>query len=175
MDLCQQSEHLCFLICCLGLSRSKRLLISWLESPSAVILDSKKIKSVTVSIVYPSICREVMGPDVLVLVFWILSTELILNGQFKAGAWMERKDTHHASLSKTSSSRRLNNWQPLARFGRPGAKSASLISLQFMLLWNRNWDTMVSILSKDSLAVPTTVYPGWQKVHFCDQLKVSRT
>ena len=41
------------------LPRSKRLLISWLQSPSAVILEPKKIKSVTVSIVYPSICHEV--------------------------------------------------------------------------------------------------------------------
>ena len=51
------------------LPRSKHLLISWLESPSAVILDPKKIKSVIVSIVSPSICREVMEPDALVLVF----------------------------------------------------------------------------------------------------------
>ena len=45
------------------LPRSKHLLISWLQSPSAVILELKKIKSVTVSIVYPSICHEVMRPD----------------------------------------------------------------------------------------------------------------
>ena len=45
------------------LPRSKHLLISWLWSPSAVILETKKIKSVTVSIVYPSICHEVMGLD----------------------------------------------------------------------------------------------------------------
>ena len=51
------------------LPRSKRLLISWLQSPSAVILEPKKIKSVTVSIVSPSICHEVMGPDAMVLVF----------------------------------------------------------------------------------------------------------
>ena len=43
--------------------RSKSLLISWLQSPSAVIWEPKKIKSVTVSIVSPSICHEVMGPD----------------------------------------------------------------------------------------------------------------
>ena len=55
------------------LSRSKRLLISWLQSPSAVILEPKKIKSLTVSTVSPSICHEVMGPDVMILVFWILS------------------------------------------------------------------------------------------------------
>ena len=49
--------------------RSKRLLISWLQSPSTVILEPKKIKSVTVSIVSPSICHEVGGPDAMILVF----------------------------------------------------------------------------------------------------------
>ena len=51
------------------LSRSKHLFISWLQSPSAVISEPKKIKSVTVSIVSPSICHEVMGPDAMFLVF----------------------------------------------------------------------------------------------------------
>ena len=49
------------------LPRSKRLLISWLQSPSAVILEPQKIKSHTVSIVSPSICHEVMGPDAMIL------------------------------------------------------------------------------------------------------------
>ena len=51
------------------LPRSKRLLILWLQSPSAVILELKKIKSVTVSIVSPSICYEMMGPNAMILVF----------------------------------------------------------------------------------------------------------
>ena len=51
------------------LPRSKHLLISLLQSPSAVILEPKKIKSVTVSTVSPSICNEVMGPDAMILVF----------------------------------------------------------------------------------------------------------
>ena len=51
------------------LPRSKRLLISWLQSPSAVILEPKKIKSLTVSIASPSICHEVMRPDATILVF----------------------------------------------------------------------------------------------------------
>ena len=51
------------------LPRSKHLLISWVQSPSAVTLEPKKIKSVTVSIVSPSICHEVMGPDAMILVF----------------------------------------------------------------------------------------------------------
>ena len=51
------------------LPRSKHLLISWLQSPFAVFLDPPKIKSVTVSTVSLSICYEVMGPDVMILVF----------------------------------------------------------------------------------------------------------
>ena len=51
------------------LPRSKYLLISWLQSPSAVILEPKKIKSLTVSIVSPSICHEVVGPYAMILVF----------------------------------------------------------------------------------------------------------
>ena len=49
------------------LPRSKRLLISWLQSPSAVILEPRKIKSDTVSTVSPSISREVVGPDAMIL------------------------------------------------------------------------------------------------------------
>ena len=51
------------------LPRSKRLLISWLQSPSAVILEPRKIKSDTVSTVSPSICHEVRVPDAMILVF----------------------------------------------------------------------------------------------------------
>ena len=50
------------------LEKSKRLLISWLQSPSEVILEPKKIKSVTVFIVSPSICHEVMGLNAMILV-----------------------------------------------------------------------------------------------------------
>ena len=53
--------------------RSKCLLISWLQSPSAVILQPKKTKSVIVSILSPSVCHEVMGPDAMIFVFWMLS------------------------------------------------------------------------------------------------------
>ena len=51
------------------LPRSKRILISWLQSPSTVILELPKIKSLNVSIVSPSICYEVMVPDAMILVF----------------------------------------------------------------------------------------------------------
>ena len=51
------------------LRRSKRILISWLQSPSTVILEPKKIKSVTVYIVSLFVCHEVVGPDAMVFVF----------------------------------------------------------------------------------------------------------
>ena len=57
------------------LPRSKCLLISWLQSPSALILEPPKIKYLTVSTVSPSICHEGMGPDTMILVFWMLSSK----------------------------------------------------------------------------------------------------
>ena len=55
------------------LPKSKCLLISWLQSLSAVILESNKRKFITASTFPPSICHEVMGPDAMILVFWMLS------------------------------------------------------------------------------------------------------
>ena len=68
----------CFSIPCLVfvisfVSRSKCLLLSWLQSSSAAILEPKKMKSVTVSIVSPSFCHAVMGLDAMIFVFWMLS------------------------------------------------------------------------------------------------------
>ena len=55
------------------------VLISWLQSPSAVTLELKKTKSVTVSTLSPSICHEVMGSDAMILVFWMLSFQPALS------------------------------------------------------------------------------------------------
>ena len=57
------------------LQKTKCLLISWLQSPSTVVLKPKKIQSVTVSIVPHSICHEVIGPDAMILVLWMLSVK----------------------------------------------------------------------------------------------------
>ena len=51
------------------LPRSEILLISWLQSPSAVILEHKKIKSVSVSVVSPSICHKMIGPDAIIFIY----------------------------------------------------------------------------------------------------------
>ena len=58
------------------LPKGKCLLISWLQLPFAVILETKNIKSVTVSIVSPFICHEVIGPNAMFLVFWMVSFKL---------------------------------------------------------------------------------------------------
>ena len=55
------------------LPRSKRLLISSLQSPSAVILEPKKIKFISIVIVSPSVCRKLMGLDAMIFIFWMLS------------------------------------------------------------------------------------------------------
>ena len=68
------------------LPRSKRLLISWLQSPSAVILEPRKTKSATVSTVSPSICHEVMGPDAMILVFWITVIKKTKNNKSWCGS-----------------------------------------------------------------------------------------
>ena len=76
------------------LPRSKRLLISWLQSPSTVILEPKKKKSVTIPTFYPSVCHEVMGPNAMILVFLICSFKLafslsafILIKRFFGSSW----------------------------------------------------------------------------------------
>ena len=74
-DLCQQSD-VCFLtrsrFIIAFLPRSNRFLISWLQSPCAVILETKKRKSVPVSTFSPSICHITMAPDAMILVFFII-------------------------------------------------------------------------------------------------------
>ena len=78
MDLCQQSDigvfNMLSRIVIDFLPRRKHLLISWLQSPAVTVpLEPKKIKSVTVSIVSPSVCHEAMGLDAMISVFWMLS------------------------------------------------------------------------------------------------------
>ena len=78
--------------------RSQRLLISWQQSPSAVILEPRKIKSATVSAVSPSICHEVMGPDAMILLLSMLS--------FKANFSLS-SFTHQEALSSSLSAMRV--------------------------------------------------------------------
>ena len=85
------------------LPRSKHILISWLQSPSAVILEPPKIKSLTVSIVFPSICHEVMGPNAMILVFWMLS--------FKPTFSLALSLSSRGSLKDNFAKYRILGWQ----------------------------------------------------------------
>ena len=69
------------------LPRSKSLLISWLQSSYAVMLEPKKLKSVIVSIASPSICHEVMGPDAMILIFWMLSFKPAFYSPLSLSSW----------------------------------------------------------------------------------------
>ena len=96
------------------LPNSKRLLISWLQSPSAGILEPKKIKSVTASTFPPSICHEVMGLDAMIFVFWMLSSEPAF------------------SLSSFTLIRKLFSFSPLSAIRVAYATSAYLRLLIFL-------------------------------------------
>ena len=78
------------------LPRSKRLLISWLQSSSAVVLEPKKIKCVTVSIVSPLICHERMGLDTTIFIFWMFSFKPAVS--FSSFTFIKRLSTY-SSLS----------------------------------------------------------------------------
>ena len=96
------------------LPRSKWLLIPWLQSPFAVILEPPKIKSVTVSTIYPSICHKVMGLDAMILVFWMLPLDESESGEWKS--WLKAQNSenedhgiwfHHFMASRCGHSEKL--------------------------------------------------------------------
>ena len=101
------------------LPRSKHLLISWLQSPSAEILESRKIKSVTVSTVSPSICHEVMELDATIIAFWMLSV----------------KPTFYSPLSLSSRGSSVWSLVPLP-FLKPDWTSGSS---RFTYCWSLAW------------------------------------
>ena len=83
------------------LPRGKHLLISWQQSPFAVTLEPKKIKSVTVSTVSSSICHEVMGPDAMILVFWMLkqwATNTYLSEYLQWKVWLYHVWQRHGAF-----------------------------------------------------------------------------
>ena len=107
------------------LPRSKHLLILWPQSPSAVILEPKNIKSLTVSTLSPSICHEVMRPDAMILVFWMLSFKPI----FSLSSFTFIKRLFSSSLFSTTkvvSSADLRLFIFLQAFLIPSCASSSL-------------------------------------------------
>ena len=116
------------------LPRSKCLLISWLQSPSAVILEPKKRKSVIVSLVSLSICHEVIGPDAVILVFWMLSHSVV-----SSSLWPPWTVARQAPLSREFS--RQEYWSGVA-VPSSGGSSWSRV---------RTWVSCVSCIGKPIL------------------------
>ena len=93
------------------LPRSKHLLISWLQSPSAVILELKKIKPVTVSIVSPSICHEVIGLDAMICIF--LNVEFYCAWMFNERVIIPRSSIDIVTIDKQLSYLQASQVNPL--------------------------------------------------------------
>ena len=90
------------------LPKSKHVFISWLQSPSAVILESKKIKYVTVCTVSLSICHEMMGLDAMIFVFWMLSSQPSFS--FSSFTFIKRLFSSSLSAIRVVSSAYVKYW-----------------------------------------------------------------
>ena len=114
------------------LPRSKRLLISWLQSPSVVILEPKKISSLTVSTVSPSTCHEVMGPDAMIFVFWMWG----FKPTFSLSSFTLIKKLF------SSSSLSAIGWCYLCIWSYSYFSHQSWFQLAFHLAWHLTWCTL---------------------------------
>ena len=147
------------------LPRSKRLLISWLQSPSAVILEPPKIQSDTFSTVSPSISHEVMGPDAMIYVFWMLSLSQLF----------------HSPLSFSSRGSLVLHFLPygwchLHVWGYWYFSWQSWFQLVLHPIWHFTWYTLNIKLNKqgDSIQLWCTPLPIWnQSIDPCPVLTVA--
>ena len=155
------------------LPRSKRLLISWLQSPSAVILEPPKIKSLTVCIVYPSICHEVMGPDAMILVFWMLSFKPTFS--FSSFSFIKRLFSFSSlSAIRVLSSTYLRLLISLPAILIPACASSSLACCMVYLAYKLNkhgdniqpWRTPFPIWNYSVVPCPVLTVASWPAYRF---------
>ena len=155
------------------LPRSKHLLISWLRSPSAVILEPKKIKSDTVSTVFPSICHEVIGPDAMILVFWMLN----FKPTFSLSSFTFIKSLFSsASLSaiRVESSAYLRYWYFSPAILIPACVSSSLAFFMMYSAYKLNkqgdniqpWCTPLPIWNQSIVPCPVLTVASWPAYRF---------
>ena len=153
------------------LPRSKCLLISWLQSPSAVILEPQKIKSVIVSTVSLSICHEVMGPDAMILVFWMLSFKTT----FLLSSFTFIKRLFSSSLSAirvvSSAYLRLLMFLPAILIPAYASSSPAFLMMYFAYKLNKQgdniqpWHTPFPIWNQSVVPCPVTV-ASWPAYRF---------
>ena len=144
------------------LPRSKCLLISWLQSPSTVILEPQKLKSLTVSIVSPSICHEVMGPDAMILVFWMLS----FKPTFSLFSFMKRLFSSSLSAIRVVSSAYLRLLIFLLAILIPACASSSPAFLRMYSAYKLN-------KQGDKIEPWCTPFPIWNQSVPCSVLTVA--
>ena len=139
------------------LPRSKRLLVSWLQSPSAMILEPPKTKSVTVTIVSLSICHEVIRPNAIILVFWMLSFKLTFS--LSSFNFIKRLFSSSLSAIRVMSSSYLRLLIFLLAILIPACAS---FSLAFCMMYS------VHKLNKqgDNIQPWHTTFPIWNHVGF---------
>ena len=150
------------------LPKSKHLLISRLLSLSAVILEPKKIKSVTVSIVSPSICHEVMGPDTMIFVFWMFSVKPAFS---VSSLTFIKRLFSSSSLSAirvvSSEYLRLSIFPPATLI--PAYASSSLVFLMMYSAYKLNkqgdniqpWHTSFPIWNQSGVLCPVLTVSSW--------------
>ena len=155
------------------LPKSKHLLISWLQSLSSVILEPKKIKSVTVSIVSPSICHEVMGPDAMIFVFWLFSVKPAFS---VSSLTFIKRLFSSSSLSATrvvsSEYLRLSIFPPATLI--PAYASSSLVFLMMYSAYKLNkqgdniqlWRTSFPIWNQSGIPCPVLTVSSWLVYRF---------
>ena len=155
------------------LPRSKRLLISWLQSQSAVILEPKKIKSVTVSTFPLSICNEVTGPDAIILGFWMLSFKPIFSlSSFTLIKRLFSSSSISAVKIMSSAYLRLLIFLPALLI--PACDSSSSAFHMMYSSWRLNkqgdntqpWHTPVPILSQSVVPCPVLTVASWLLYRF---------
>ena len=154
------------------LPRRKYLLISWLQSPSAVILEPPKIKSPTVSTVFPSICHEVIGWDTTILVFWMLS----FKPTFSLSSFTSIKRLFSSSLSaiRVVSSAYLRLLVFLLAILIPACASSSPVFLMMYSAYKLNkhgdniqpWHTPFPIWNQSVVPCPVLTVASWSAYRF---------
>ena len=154
------------------LPRSKCLFISWLQSPSAVILEPKKIKSVGVSIVFPSICHEVMGLDAMTFVFWMLSCKPAVTSSFTFIKRVFSSSSHSAIKVVSSAYLRLLIF--LLAILIPAFASCSRAFLMLYSAYKLNkqgrniqpWHIPFPILNQSVVPCPVLTVASWPAYRF---------
>ena len=146
------------------LPRSKHLLISWLQSPSAVILEPNKLKSTTVS---PYICHEMMGPNAMTLVFWMLSFKPTFS--LSSFTFIKRLFSSSLSAIRVVSSAYLRLLIFLPPILIPTCASSSQVFLLYKCLYKLNkqgdniqpWHTPFPIWNQSVVPCPVLTVASW--------------